>query len=156
MTDPYADIDPPRGPWVWLALGIHLVSFFVPFGAEGERILSGYHAFGYSLAMLVFGPLFGFTGDRVGWWLMIAAAGIPWLANPCFWWCLVCQAEDQRRLAATLGGVAIGFGLLGLLFGLIGPQFPAYWVWLMSFAIPLIGLTVTAARRGRRYGCPPR
>ena len=76
MADPYADIDPPRGPWVWLALGIYVVSFFVPFGAEGERILSGYHAFGYSLAMLVYGPLFGFTGDRVGWWLMIAIAGL--------------------------------------------------------------------------------
>ena len=156
MADPYADIDPPRGPWVWLALGIYLVSFVLPFGTQGETIVSGYQAFGYSFAMLFLGPLIGFTGDRFGWGFLFAVAGLPWLANPCFWWCLVAYADDRRRLAATLGGVAIGFGLLGLLFGLIGPQFPAYWVWLMSFAIPLIGLALTAARRGRRYGCPPR
>ena len=150
MADPYAAIDPPRGPWVWLALGIYLVSFVVPFGVEGGSLLYGYHAFGYSLVMLVLGPVIGLSGGWDGWWLMIAVAGIPWLANPCFWWCLVCQAEDQRRLAATLGGLAIGFGLIGRLFGSIGPRFPAYWVWLVSFAIPLIGLAVTLAQRRRR------
>ena len=156
MADPYADIDPPRGPWVWLALGIYVVSFFVPFGAEGERILSGYHAFGYSLAMLVYGPLFGFTGDRVGWWWMIAIAGLPWLANPCYWWCLIAYADDQRRVAAILGGVSLGFGILGLPSWAGGLRFPAYGVWLVSFAIPLIGLALTSPRRGRRYACPPR
>ena len=152
MTDPWADIDPPRGPWVWLALGIYVVSFVLPFGNHGDTIVFGAHAFGYSLAMLVLGPAICFTGNFGGWRLFFALAGLPWLANPCFWWCLIAGADDRRRLAAALGVAAIGFGLLGLPSGTFDLRFPAYSVWLTSLVVPLIGLALTAARCRRRHG----
>ena len=32
MTDPYADVDPSRGRWIWWAVGLYGVSFLVPGG----------------------------------------------------------------------------------------------------------------------------
>lgn len=153
MTDPYADVDPPRARWIWWSLGLYCLSFvlpavpIVPSSGNGSLWL-GIHLFVASLAMLVVGlvhpGIFGAEQDATAFFL----CGLPWLANPLLWWCLVAWADDRRKIAAATGLLALICGLTGIAFGfLVLP----YWVWMASLAIAPVGVALTRPRsRGGR------
>ena len=153
MTDPYADVDPPRAGWIWWSVGLYCLSFVVPnvpLWGSGWFSL-GIHLFVMSLLTFVVGlanpGIFGSGRDAS----MFLLCGLPWLANPLLWWCLVAWADDRRGVATVTGLLALLCGLAGILFGFL---MPPYWVWMASLALPSIGLATTrsAARRRRATG----
>ena len=154
MTDPYADFDPSRGRWIWWAVGLYGVSFLVPtvpLWNSGSFSL-GIHLFAISFIIFVAGlinpGIWGSERDATSFLLF----GLPWLANPLLWWCLVAWADGRRRTAAVTGLLAFLCGLAGIFPGFI---FAPYWVWMASLALPSIGLAMThSAVRNRLGGAP--
>jgi len=146
MTDPYADVDPPRARWIWWSLGLYCLSFVVPAGPRGEMFDVGVHLFVGSFLSLLWGIVMLGSGSMGQWETMFLVAGVPWPANPLFWTCLVAWAEDNRRVAILSGSLALAFGIPGVFFGF---ETPAYWVWLASLAVPPTRLGWQAIRRRR-------
>ena len=128
MIDPYDDVDPPRARWIWWAVGLYCASFVVPtFGLWGDGSFSlGISLFVVSFGLFLFGlispGIWGNERDMTGFLLF----GIPWLANPLLWWCLVAWADDRRKTAAATGLLAFLCGLAAIPVGFI---MPPYWVW---------------------------
>jgi hypothetical protein len=135
MTDPYADVDPSRGRWIWWAVGLYGVSFLVPtvpLGNSGSFSL-GIQLFVISFIIFVAGLInpgtWGSERDATAFLLF----GLPWLANPLLWWCLVAWADGRRRTAAVTGLLAFLCGLAAIYPGFI---FAPYWVWMASLTFP--------------------
>lgn len=153
MTDPYADVDPPRARWIWWSLGLYCLSFVLPAvpvvpSSGSGSLWFGIHLFLASLATFVVGlvnPGIWFSGRDSSMFLL---CGLPWLANPLLWWCLLAWADDRRKIAAATGLLALLCGLTAIFFGfLVLP----YWVWMASLCLPTIGLATTrSATRGGR------
>ena len=144
MTDPYADVDPSRGRWIWWALGLYSVSFIVP-GiplVASSSLCIGAQLFAYSFVAFVIGlfhpGIWRSERDATAFLL----CGLPWLANPLLWWCLVAWADGRRKTAAVTGLLAFLCGLAGIVFGFI---LAPYWVWMASLALPPVGLAMTHA-----------
>lgn len=148
MTDPYADVDSPRSGWIWWSVGLYCASFVVPcVPLWGQGFSLGIHLFVISFLSLVVGlvspGIWGSERDTT----MFLCCGLPWLANPLLWWCLLAWADDRRRTAAATGLLAFLCGLAAILFGFI---MPPYWIWMASLALPTVGLAVTrSADRSR-------
>lgn len=154
MTDPYADVDPSRGPWIWWAVGLYGVSFLVPAVPlwNSNSFSLGIHLFAISFIIFVAGLI------NLGiWWserdaTMFLLCGLPWLANPLLWWCLVAWADGRRKTAVVTGRLAFLCGLAGIFPGFI---LAPYWVWMASLTLPSIGLAMThSAVRDRLQGAP--
>ena len=152
MTDPYADVDPSRGRWIWWAVGLYGVSFLVPTVPlwNSNSFSLGIHLFVTSFVIFVAGlvNLGSWGGERDA--TMFLLFGLPWLANPLLWWCLVAWSDGRRRTAAGTGLLAFLCGLAGIYPGFI---FAPYWVWMASLTLPPVGLAMThAAVRDRGFG----
>ena len=144
MTDPYADVDPSRGRWIWWAVGLYGVSFLVPTVPlwNSNAFSLGIHLFVISFVIFVAGlinpGIWGSERDAT----MFLLFGLPWLANPLLWWCLVAWADGRRKTASVTGLLAFLCGLAGIYPGFI---LAPYWVWMASLALPPIGLAMTHA-----------
>ena len=93
--------------------------------------------------------LLPFVDGAYGWQLFVAGAvyfwtpaGWPWLANPLVWAALY-VAEEHPDGSLQLSGLALVLGLSFLLFSLPNvrgfPPCPAYWCWVGSMALLVLG-----------------
>jgi hypothetical protein len=142
--------------WCALIIGVYLGSFALPAYFDrpldqgpnpadavivwgGEAFFHGLLAVGLSIAglldTLVNRPV---NDHETTFWLELG--GLAWLANPALLFGIFALRKNRRKLAGTLGLVALlmGITVVFLVHNEIGPVLIGYYVWLSGMAILVI------------------